>query len=127
MGRLNRLGRSQSVRGLRTHAERGYEEVALDELNLLVNATTVGMWPNVGGSPWPEEVPMPSHWTVFDLVYNPEETRLLAQARAAGARPVGGLEMLVQQAALSFELWTGCRAPVDVMRRAAQEALRSKA
>ncbi len=126
LSRLNGLDRTQSVRGLRTHAPRGYEDVALDELNLLVNATAVGMWPEIDASPWPEETPMPSHWTVFDLVSNPEETRLLRQARAAGAKPVGGLEMLVQQAASSFKLWTGRAAPIDVMRRAAQEALRTK-
>lgn len=66
---------------------------------------------------------MPSHWTVFDLVYNPAQTRLLAQARAAGATAIGGLEMLVQQGALAFELWTGQFPPLDVMRAAARESL----
>jgi shikimate dehydrogenase len=57
------------------------------------------------------------------LVYNPEETRLIVQARAAGAKAVGGLAMLVHQGARAFELWTGQEAPVDVMRAAAEQAL----
>lgn len=92
-------------------------------LDLLVNATPVGMWPRSDASPWPEALPLPSHWTVFDLVYNPAETRLLAQARAAGARTVGGLDMLAHQGALAFELWTGRSPPIDVMRVAAWNAL----
>jgi shikimate dehydrogenase len=95
----------------------------LDGLDLLVNATPLGQWPQAGASPWPEALPLPAHWTVFDLVYNPAETRLLARAGAAGAMAVEGLEMLVQQGALSFKLWTGREAPVDVMRAAARRAL----
>lgn len=98
-------------------------EPELADFNLLVNATPVGMWPQDNVSPWPEALPMPSHWTVFDLVYNPAQTRLLAQARAAGATAIGGLEMLVQQGALAFELWTGQFPPLDVMRAAARESL----
>jgi shikimate dehydrogenase len=94
-----------------------------DRLDLLVNATPVGQWPDPAPSPWPEALPLPSHWTVFDLVYNPAETRLLARARAAGATPVGGLELLVQQGALGFHLWTGREAPLEVMRAAAHQAL----
>lgn len=92
-------------------------------LDLLVNATALGMAPATGRSPWPEEHPIPSHWTVFDLVYNPKETRLLAQARASGAQTISGSGMLVHQGALALELWTGQTPPVDVMRRAAERAL----
>jgi shikimate dehydrogenase len=74
--------------------------------DLLVNATTVGMWPHVDGCVWPGGVPIPSHLTVFDLVYNPLETRLLRQARRSGARAIDGLGMLVRQGALAFGLWT---------------------
>jgi len=91
--------------------------------DLLVNATTVGMWPHVGGSIWPDTVPIPAHLTVFDLVYNPLETRLLRQARESGAHAVGGLGMLVRQGALAFEMWTGEPAPVEVMREACEQAL----
>jgi shikimate dehydrogenase len=90
---------------------------------LLVNATPVGMWPQVGSSIWPDDVPIPTRLAVFDLVYNPYETQLLQQARASGAGTIGGLEMLVRQGAEAFELWTGQRAPVAIMREAALAAL----
>jgi shikimate dehydrogenase len=92
--------------------------------DLLVNTTPLGMWPDVDASIWPEGVPLPAHLAVFDLVYNPYETRLLQQARASGARPIGGLEMLVRQGALAFELWTGKHAPLAIMRESALAALR---
>ena len=74
--------------------------------DLLVNGTAVGMWPHVDGSVWPDTVPIPAHLTVFDLVYNPLETRLLRQARSSGAHAVDGLGMLVRQGALAFDMWT---------------------
>ncbi len=94
-----------------------------DAVDLLVNATPLGMGAAAGASPWPEPLPLPAHWTVYDLVYSPAETRLLARARAAGAAAVGGLGMLVHQGALSFELWTGQPAPLEVMWQAARQAL----
>ena len=99
-------------------------DLDLDHFGLLINATPVGMWPHTEDSPWPETLPFPSHWTVFDLVYNPLETRLLRQARKSGARAIGGLEMLVQQGALALEVWTGEEAPAEVMRAACERALR---
>jgi shikimate dehydrogenase len=99
-------------------------DLDLTQFDLLVNATSVGMWPQADASPWPEMLPMPAHWTVFDLVYNPTETRLLAQAHAAGATAVGGLGMLVYQGAMAFEQWTGHSAPIETMRTAVQEALK---
>jgi shikimate dehydrogenase len=98
----------------------------LGSINLLVNATSVGMWPNYDESPWPEDMPLPSHWAVFDLVYNPLETRLLREARQAGARATDGLGMLVKQGVLAFELWTGHTPPADLMRAAALKALESE-
>jgi shikimate dehydrogenase len=91
--------------------------------HLLVNATPVGMWPEVDQSPWPEDLAFPGHLTVFDLVYNPGQTKLLRQARAAGAKGIGGLGMLVHQGAAAFELWTGEKAPVETMYEAANEVL----
>ena len=101
-------------------------DLDLDAFDLLVNATPVGTWPGQGETPWPEALPLPSHWLVFDLVYNPSETRLLGQARAAGAVALGGLGMLVHQGALAFRLWTGESPPLEVMRTAAQRALRTE-
>jgi shikimate dehydrogenase len=92
---------------------------------LLVNATTVGMWPDVDDSIWPQDVPLPSHLTVFDLVYNPVETQLLRQARRSGAAAIDGLGMLIWQGASSFELWTGEPAPVEVMRSVCEWAMKA--
>jgi shikimate dehydrogenase len=92
---------------------------------LLVNATPLGMWPRVDRSIWPEGVPVPPHLTVFDLVYNPLETRLQQQARASGAAAIDGLGMLVRQGALAFELWTGQDAPLPLMRRACERSLQT--
>ncbi|HXG63657.1 MAG TPA: shikimate dehydrogenase, partial [Blastocatellia bacterium] len=55
----------------------------------------------------------------YDLIYNPLETQFLRDAKAEGYETIGGLDMLIAQAALQFELWTGLRPPVSVMREAA--------
>jgi len=94
-----------------------------EDFDLLVNATSVGMWPLADASPWPHDLPIPSHLTVYDLVYNPQQTLFLAQARAVGAQTVGGLGMLVHQGAAAFEIWTGQAAPLAVMRDACRAAL----
>ena len=60
---------------------------------------------------------------VYDVVYNPQETVLLQEAKAKRARTLGGLAMLVYQGAMSFELWTGKQAPIDIMFEAAKGAL----
>jgi shikimate dehydrogenase len=94
--------------------------------DLLVNATSVGMWPHTEDCPWPDALSFPSHWAVYDLVFNPAETRLLAQARAAGAKAIGGLGMLVWQGAAAFEMWTGdgpAAKIAPVMRAACEQAL----
>jgi len=90
------------------------------EAHLLVNATPVGTWPEVNQSIWPQGLTFPGHLTVFDLVYNPRQTKLLRQAEAAGAKAIGGLGMLVHQGAAAFELWTGEKAPVETMYEAAR-------
>ncbi len=92
--------------------------------DLVVNCTTLGMvhGPDEDSSPLPAEY-IPSHALVYDLVYNPPETPLLREAARAGATILGGLPMLVYQGAASFELWTGKRAPVEVMMKAAEAAL----
>jgi len=91
--------------------------------SLVVNTSPVGMWPSVEASPWPESVPFPEKAGVYDVVYNPIETRFLRDAKSRGLKAAGGLGMLVEQGALAFELWTGMPAPRDVMLRAAQTAL----
>jgi shikimate dehydrogenase len=96
---------------------------SLPQMQLVVNATSVGMAPHAEQSPLPAPLRLASDAVVFDLVYNPPVTRLLREAQARGARRIGGLEMLIHQGARAFELWTGTRAPIRVMRAAAARAL----
>ena len=84
--------------------------------DLVVNATPVGL--DSLESPWPEDVPFPAGALIYDLVYSPIETRMLALANLAGNPTASGLGMLVEQGARSFELWTGVQAPREVMREA---------
>jgi shikimate dehydrogenase len=86
--------------------------------NLLVNTTPIGMSPNVGASPWPENLAFPKDAAVYDLVYNPRETKLVRDARAAGLPATTGLGMLIEQAALAFEIWTGHRPPREPLSAA---------
>jgi shikimate dehydrogenase len=90
------------------------------KVGLVINTTSVGMAPKDSDCPWPKDVPMPGKTTYYDLVYNPKETVFLTRARAAGAVAVGGLGMLIYQGALSFNIWTGQQAPIDVMRQACE-------
>ena len=90
----------------------------LETTNVLVNATSVGMSPDADASPVPADL-LHSGLCVMDIVYNPLETKLLKDAKAVGAKVVSGLEMLLYQGAVAFEIWTNCPAPVDVMKKAA--------
>jgi shikimate dehydrogenase len=90
----------------------------LQDSDILINATSVGMKPK------PEETPVPiellrKNLAVMDIVYNPLETKLAKDAKTLGAKVVSGVEMLIYQGAASFEIWTGKSAPVEVMRKAA--------
>jgi shikimate dehydrogenase len=97
---------------------------ALIECDLLVNCTSVGMKDSEVENQLPIDVRLiPTRALVYDVVYNPVETPLLAAARQAGARTLGGLSMLVYQGAEAFELWTGKPAPIDIMMTAARKAL----
>lgn len=87
------------------------------QADLIVNCTSLGMSPHVAATPWDIDVPFHAGQTVYDLIYNPSLTQLLVKAAADGARTIGGLGMLVWQGAISFELWTGQTAPVDVMHQ----------
>lgn len=89
---------------------------------LIVNTTPLGMSPNVEGSVWPDGVPIPAGSFVYDLVYNPVETRLMRQATAAGCRTSNGLGMLLRQGAASFALWTGVEPDLAVMKEALEVA-----
>jgi len=83
----------------------------------IINCTPVGMSPHINASPWPDELPFHSGQFLYDLVYNPPETKLMRQARTGGAGASNGLGMLLHQGALAWEQWTGIPAPLAAMRR----------
>ena len=95
----------------------------LENADLFVNATPVGMHPNENETPVDRGL-LRRDLAIFDLVYHPCETRLLKEAKAVGAPTIEGLSMLVRQGAASFEIWTGKKPPVDVMIEAARERLK---
>jgi len=99
---------------------------SLRDSDVLVNATSVGMDPNAKQSLVSPQWLRPD-LCVMDIVYSPVETELLKEAKAAGARVIGGAGMLLYQGAASFEVWTGVSAPVEVMRRALLNKLGSGA
>ena len=92
--------------------------------DVIINATPVGMG-NTRESPLNENE-IKAHY-VFDMIYDPVETRLIKMAKAAGAEVIPGVEMFVQQAARQFEIWTGKPAPVDEMMRVVNKALEERA
>jgi shikimate dehydrogenase len=99
------------------------DEAAERDASLIVNCTPVGMYPHTEASPWIEGVQIPRGITLYDTIYRPERTKLMAQVEAAGGRAIGGLGMLVRQGAKAFEIWTGRSAPLDVMFEACRQAL----
>ena len=90
-------------------------------MDLVVNATTVGM------SATRDQSLVPVHWlrdgmVILDMIYRPLKTRLLQEAQEAGCTCLSGLDMLLFQGVAQLEIWTGKAAPVEVMRRALEEA-----
>ncbi len=88
----------------------------------IINCTSIGMWPEVDATPLPKEG-LRHRPAVFDTVYNPVETRLLREAKAAGCRTIDGVTMFVNQAVGQFERWTERPAPVQIMRNIVLEQL----
>jgi shikimate dehydrogenase len=88
---------------------------ALEASEVVIHCTPLGMHPKIEETCIPAALLRPG-LAVMDIVYNPLETRLLREAKAAGCRTIRGLEMFLNQAAAQFELWTGQPAPTDVMR-----------
>ncbi len=100
----------------------------MDRLNeiasadILINATSVGMWPKTNESIIPKDI-LHNRLTVFDIVYNPRETKLLAEAREKGCAVIYGYKMLLYQAAMQFELFTGQQPPLSIIESALTKAL----
>jgi shikimate dehydrogenase len=95
---------------------------AMADADVIINCTPVGMHPNENATLVPPDLFRPGQ-AVFDIVYNPLETRLLTDARARGLTVISGVEMFINQAVLQFERFTGMAAPVAVMRRVVLERL----
>lgn len=79
----------------------------IDDYNLIVNATPVGMAPDINNSPWPNQLPLPINSYLYDLIYNPLLTRFIQQGIEQGLKVRNGIGMLLNQAVLSFNKWTG--------------------
>ena len=99
-----------------------YSEIPLSTFQLLVNTTPIGMTPNTDESPLPENITLPKDLFIYDLIYNPRETKLVGKARLQGLHATTGLGMLIEQAALSFELWTGQNPPRQAMYAAVDQS-----
>jgi len=125
------------LQGLKSDLQNGTEAVitgelmndkaladAMEKADLIINCTPVGMHPKVDASVVPAGLFRPGQ-VVFDVVYTPLETKLLADARARGLKGISGVEMFINQAALQFEQFAGVAAPVEVMRRVVMEHLQS--
>jgi len=94
------------------------------EIDILVNATSIGLFPDVGAMPPVDLSAARSGMLVADAVFNPPETRLLAAARERGLPTLDGLSMLVYQGVIGFQLWTGQDPRESVMKAALAAALR---
>ncbi|MGM0501808.1 MAG: shikimate dehydrogenase [Bacillota bacterium] len=95
----------------------------MSDTDLVVDATPVGMHPNVDVDPVVEAELLHQEMIVYDLVYNPRETVLLKAAEQVGAEGISGLGMLLYQGVIAFEIWTGKEAPVEKMRAALESGL----
>ena len=95
--------------------------IELSNITLIVNTTPIGMAPNIEQSPWPENLPFPPHAAIYDLIYNPSNTKFVKEACLQGRPARTGLGMLIEQAALSFEMWTGHKPSREIMYHAVKQ------
>ncbi len=114
---------SKSVEALELN--RNNLEKALEKVDILVNATSVGMSPNINVTPVPSEL-LKSGMIVYDIIYNPIRTKLLKDAQTAGAEIISGVDMLVWQGVMAFEKWTGKKPPFEPMKKEALKYLETK-
>jgi shikimate dehydrogenase len=98
----------------------------LKNSSLIVNATTLGMYPDVEDTITDIDDSFNDEQIVFDLIYNPTKTKFLKTAEMQGAKVIGGLKMLIAQAAKSFELWTGVEMPVEIIFDSLQEYIKQQ-
>ena len=125
-GRITVMNRS-TVKGERLAGDLSADYRPLNDIgkvncDILINTTPVGMTPHTDVMPI-EKRYLEKSMVVMDIVYNPLKTRLLKEADKAGCITINGVSMFVHQGAFQFELWTGIKAPVDVMKKAVFDAL----
>ncbi len=101
---------------------RRFEEISELNTDILINSTSIGMFPNVDESPVPKNV-LKKGMVVFDAIYNPIETKLLKDAKGSECHTVNGLTMFINQAAEQFRLWTGIEPSVELMKNVAMDML----
>ncbi len=97
---------------------------AMENADVIIHCTPVGMHPNEDASLIPAEFFKPEQ-VIFDIVYTPLETKLLTEAKSRGLKVISGVDMFINQAVLQFERFTGVNAPIEVMRRVVMEHLGS--
>jgi len=98
--------------------------VAMENADVIIHCTPVGMHPNENASLIPAEFFQPKQ-VIFDIVYTPLETKLLTNAKSRGLKVISGVDMFINQAVLQFERFTNIDAPIEVMRRVVMEHLAS--
>jgi len=114
-------------RGEKLAAEFNCDFAPLDDLpnveaKLLINCTSIGMYPDIDATPVPQEC-LKKNMAVFDIVYNPAETLLLRQAKEAGCKTISGMDMFINQALAQFKLFTGRNADSKIMRKTISNCL----
>ena len=125
------LGKAQelagNVRSVGDANGTGLEELPglTADADIIINTTSVGMHPDTDRTLVTADM-MHTGQVIFDIVYSPLETRLLREAKKAGAITIDGIRMLVLQGAESFRIWTGIEPPVDVMEQAVRDVLGRK-
>lgn len=119
------IDRRLGVKVAQVNLEKRVLADAIKRADIIINATTTGMCPNVNETLVTAGM-IHRGLIVNDIVYEPVQTRLLREAKKAGARTVNGLGMLVHQGALAFEIWTGKRAPIKVMEAVVKRELRRR-
>ncbi|MFA6064342.1 MAG: shikimate dehydrogenase [archaeon] len=105
--------------------EIGVLSALAEDCDILINATPVGMYPKVNELPVDEGV-IRKKMIVFDIVYNPLETKLIRVAKKKGCKVVPGVEMFLNQAYAQFEMFTGKKAPVEIMRKVVLKELKKR-
>ena len=94
----------------------------IETSDLLINTSPIGMYPKIEESPVSKEM-LHQKLTVFDIVYNPIQTRLLKDAKELGCKCIPGIDMFVNQGAIAFEWWTGKKPNIDLMKQEVIKAL----